>query len=230
MKTIGILGGMSWQSTQLYYRLINETVAQRLGGFHSAKIVMVSVDFADIEALQTAGDWSRAGQLLAQAAQQLERAGADCVLLATNTMHKVAEKIEQSINIPFLHIADATGLQLREQNIQRVALLGTAFTMSQGFYKDRLIDRFGLEVIVPNEAQQREIHTIIYEQLVQGLVEASSRETYVSIIETLRDQGAEQVILGCTEIGMLINKDNSPLPVLDTTAVHAQSGVTFALA
>ena len=230
MKTIGILGGMSWQSTQLYYRLINETVAQRLGGFHSAKIVMVSVDFADIEALQTAGDWSRAGQLLAQAAQQLERAGADCVLLATNTMHKVAEKIEQSINIPFLHIADATGFQLREQNIQRVALLGTAFTMSQGFYKDRLIDRFGLEVIVPNEAQQREIHTIIYEQLVQGLVEASSRETYVSIIETLRDQGAEQVILGCTEIGMLINKDNSPLPVLDTTAVHAQSGVTFALA
>lgn len=230
MRVIGVLGGMSWESTQGYYRALNEGVKAALGGFHSAKIVMVSVDFADIETLQQQGDWHAAGDLLANAAQSVERAGADCLLIATNTMHKVAPAIEQAIAIPLLHIADATAEQLTADGITRVGLLGTRFTMEQDFYIGRLEKQFGIEVVVPDPSERAIVHRIIYEELCQGRIEDESRQHYLAIIDSLHAQGAQAVILGCTEIAMLVGQRDTAVPLYDTTALHAQRAVAWALA
>lgn len=229
MQVIGVLGGMSWESTQSYYRALNEGVKQVLGGFHSAKIVLVSVDFAEIETLQQQGDWDKAGEILASAAQNVERAGADFLLLATNTMHKVAPAIEQAIGIPLLHIADATAEQLQQDGITRVGLLGTRFTMEQAFYKARLQDAFGIEVVVPDDAEREAVHRIIFDELCQGEINSDSRERYLGIIESLQQQGAQAVILGCTEIALLIEQAHTHVPLYDTTALHASRAVARAL-
>ncbi|MGP9766037.1 aspartate/glutamate racemase family protein [Halomonas sp. AOP13-D3-9] len=229
MRVIGVLGGMSWESTQGYYRALNEGVKAALGGFHSAKIVMVSVDFAEIEALQQQGDWNAAGELLASAAQSVERAGADCLLIATNTMHKVSPAIEQAITIPLLHIADATAEQLNADGITRVGLLGTRFTMEQNFYTGRLEEQFGIEVVVPDQAERDVVHQIIYQELCQGRIEDDSRQRYLAIIDSLHAQGAQAVILGCTEIAMLVSQRDTSVPLYDTTALHAQKAVVWAL-
>ena len=230
MHVIGVLGGMSWESTQHYYRALNEGVKAALGGFHSAKIVMVSVDFAEIEALQQRGDWDAAGKLLASAAQGVERAGADCLLIATNTMHKVAPAIEQAITIPLLHIADATAERLQEDGVTRVGLLGTRFTMEQEFYAGRLEEQFGIEVVVPEQGERDAIHRIIYEELCQGRIEEVSRQRYLTIINSLYAQGAQAVILGCTEIAMLVGQEDTTVPLYDTTALHTKKAVAWALA
>ncbi|MCA8864025.1 MULTISPECIES: aspartate/glutamate racemase family protein [unclassified Halomonas] len=229
MRVIGVLGGMSWESTQGYYRALNEGVKAALGGFHSAKIVLVSVDFAEIEALQQQGDWHAAGELLGNAAQSVERAGADCLLIATNTMHKVAPAIEQAITIPLLHIADTTAEQLTADGITRVGLLGTRFTMEQDFYIGRLEKQFGIEVVVPDQSERDTIHRVIFDELCQGRVEDVSRQRYLAIIDSLHAQGAQAVILGCTEIAMLVNQRNTTVPLYDTTALHAQRAVAWAL-
>ncbi|MGO2147262.1 aspartate/glutamate racemase family protein [Halomonas sp.] len=229
MQTIGVLGGMSWESTQSYYRALNEGVKRALGGLHSAKIAMVSVDFAEIEALQKQGDWETAGKILAEAAYNIERAGADFLLLATNTMHKVAPAIEHAISIPLLHIADATAEQLRKDGITRVGLLGTRFTMEQDFYKARLRDTFGIEVVVPEEEQREMVHRIIFDELCQGKISDDSREHYLKVIASLHQQGAQAVILGCTEIALLVEQAHTAVPLYDTTALHASGAVERAL-
>lgn len=230
MKTIGMLGGMSWESTASYYQALNQGVKQQLGGLHSAKIAMVSVDFAEIEALQHAGDWQATAEILANAAQQVERAGADFLLICTNTMHKVAVQIEQQIDIPLLHIADATAQKLIADNISKVGLLGTKFTMQQDFYKLRLEDAFDIEVMIPNEADQQRVHEIIYQELCLGVINAQSRSCYVTIVEDLFKRGAQAVILGCTEIALLIEQQHTKVPLYDTTSIHAQAAVKAALA
>ena len=229
MRVIGVLGGMSWESSQSYYRALNEGVKVALGGFHSAKIVMVSVDFAEIEAMQQRGDWDAAGELLASAAQGVERAGADCLLIATNTMHKVAPAIEQAITIPLLHIADATALQLQADGINQVGLLGTRFTMEQDFYIGRLEEQFGIKVVVPEQSERDTIHQVIYDELCQGRIEDVSRQCYLAIIDSLYAQGAQAVILGCTEIAMLVSQQDTEVPLYDTTALHVQRAVVWAL-
>ncbi|PKH63543.1 aspartate/glutamate racemase family protein [Halomonas sp. Choline-3u-9] len=229
MRVIGVLGGMSWESTQGYYRALNEGVKAALGGFHSAKIVMVSVDFAEIEALQQQGDWHAAGELLASAAQSVERAGAECLLIATNTMHKVAPAIEQAVTIPLLHIADATAEQLTADGITRVGLLGTRFTMEQDFYIGRLEKQFGIEVVVPDQSERDTIHRVIFDELCQGRIEDVSRQRYLAIIDSLHAHGAQAVILGCTEIAMLVGQRDTKVPLYDTTALHAQRAVAWAL-
>lgn len=229
MQVIGVLGGMSWESTQRYYRALNEGVKQALGGFHSAKIAMVSVDFAEIEALQQQGDWDKAGEVLANAAQNVERAGADFLLLATNTMHKVAPAIEKAIGIPLLHIADATAEQLQQDGITRVGLLGTRFTMEQDFYKARVLDAFGIEVVVPSDAERETVHRIIFDELCQGHINDGSRQRYLEIIDRLHQQGAQAVILGCTEIALLVEQAHTHVPLYDTTALHASRAVARAL-
>ncbi|GEN28346.1 aspartate racemase [Halovibrio variabilis] len=229
MRVIGVLGGMSWESTQGYYRALNEGVKAALGGFHSAKIVMVSVDFADIEALQQQGDWHAAGELLASAAQSVERAGADCLVIATNTMHKVAPAIEQAIAIPLLHIADATAEKLTADGMTRVGLLGTRFTMEQDFYIGRLEKQFGIEVVVPDQPERDTIHRVIFDELCQGHIEDASRQRFLAIIDSLHAQGAQAIILGCTEIAMLISQSDTTVPLYDTTALHAQQAVAWAL-
>ena len=228
MKTIGLLGGMSWESTQTYYRLINEGVKSRLGGLHSAKLVLYSVDFAEIEALQHQGDWPATARILSGAALSLENAGADFLMIGTNTMHKVAPEIEEAINIPLLHIADATAKVLTQDNIQRVGLLGTRFTMEQAFYRERL-EAAGIEVVTPDAPQRAEVHRVIYEELCQGEIQAPSREAYLAVINSLAEQGAQAVILGCTEIGLLIKQTDTPVPLYDTTAIHAAQAVNRAL-
>jgi aspartate racemase len=228
MKTIGLLGGMSWESSALYYQLINELVRDRMGGLHSAKIVMASVDFAEIEEVQRADDWARAGELLAAEAANLEAAGADFLVLCTNTMHKVAPAIEAATTIPLLHLADATATAVMAANIHTVGLLGTAFTMEQDFYKDRLTGH-GLTVIVPNEAERAIVHRIIYTELVLGIVEDSSRAEYRAIIASLCQRGAEGIILGCTEIELLVSASDSPVRVFPTTRIHAEAAVREAL-
>ncbi len=228
MKTIGLLGGMSWESTQTYYRLINEGVKSRLGGLHSAKLVLYSVDFAEIEALQHQGDWPATARILSGAALSLENAGADFLMIGTNTMHKVAPEIEEAINIPLLHIADATAKVLTQDNIQRVGLLGTRFTMEQAFYRERL-EAAGIEVVTPDAPQRAEVHRVIYEELCQGEIQAPSREAYLAVINSLAEQGAQAVILGCTEIGLLIKQTDTPVPLYDTTAIHAAQAVNQAL-
>lgn len=229
MKTIGLLGGMSWESTQAYYRLLNQQVAARLGGLHSAKVVLDSVDFADIEVLQRAGDWDALAEILVQHALRVEEAGADCLMIGTNTMHRVAPQVEAAISIPLVHIADATAQALLKDNVQRVGLLGTRFTMEQAFYRERL-EAHGIEVMVPDEAQRDDVHRIIYEELCRGVLDDISRTTYLAVVEALTQRGANGVILGCTEIGLLINQSDTHTPLYDTTFLHAQGAVEWALA
>ncbi|MDC4498717.1 aspartate/glutamate racemase family protein [Acinetobacter baumannii] len=228
MKTIGLLGGMSWESTALYYQQINKMVHRKLGKLHSAKVIINSVDFEEIAALQAKGLWQEAGAYLAEQAQNLEKAGADCILVCTNTMHKVAAQIEDSISIPFLHIADATAKEILSQNIGKVALLGTAFTMEQDFYKARLQD-YGIDVVIPNEDDRKIVHRIIYEELCLGVINPDSQQKYIAIVERLIAEGAQGVILGCTEICMLIGNIKFSVPLFDTTTIHAAEAVNFAL-
>ncbi|MFK8051424.1 MAG: aspartate/glutamate racemase family protein [Woeseiaceae bacterium] len=230
MKTIGLLGGMSWESTVGYYRAINEGVKRQLGGLHSAKIAMISVDFSPIETMQQRGDWTAMGELLAAAAVNVEAAGADCLLICTNTMHRVAPEVAAAINIPLLHIADATAHELQRAGVQRVGLLGTAFTMEQAFYKDRLRERFGLDVLTPAANDRAIVHRVIYDELCQGKIQPGSRAEYLRIIDELVKRGAEAVILGCTEIGLLVEQHHTQTQLVDTTAIHAASAVEFALA
>ncbi len=230
MKTIGLLGGMSWESTGLYYRWINEAVKKRLGGLHSAKMAMVSVDFQEIETLQHSGQWEKAGAVLAEAAQQVEAAGADFLLICTNTMHKVAPQIEAAIQIPLLHLADATAARIKEKNMKTVGLLGTNFTMEEDFYKGRLTDQHGLNVIVPSEADRQIVHRVIYEELCLGKVNEASRYEYVRIMARMQEEGAEGIIEGCTEIVMLVQQKHTASPLFDTTAIHAEEAVSMALA
>ena len=229
MKTVGLMGGMSWESTLPYYRLINEGVKARLGGLHSARLVLYSVDFAEVEELQRMGQWETAGTLLAQAAQSLQAAGAQGLVLCTNTMHKVAGAIEAAVDVPLLHIADATALAVQAAGCTRVGLLGTRFTMEQDFYKARLIDRFGLEVLVPSASQREDVHRIIYEELCLGQIHAASREVYRRIMADLVAQGAQAIVLGCTEISLLVSASDSSVPLFDTTALHAQAAVDWIL-
>ena len=229
MKTIGLLGGMSWESTQGYYRAINEGVKGKLGGLHSAELVLYSVDFQPIETLQHQGDWQGTADILAKAAIATEAAGAQCLLICTNTMHKVAEQVEQAVSIPLLHIADATAEVLLKQQIKTVGLLGTAFTMEQSFYKGRLTDKYDLSVIVPDSEDRAIVHRVIYEELCLGNTDPESKQSYLKIIEKLAENGAEAVILGCTEIGLLVNQMDTTVPLLDTTMIHAQAAVDFAL-
>lgn len=229
MKTIGLLGGMSWESTTDYYRMINEGVKHALGGLHSAEIVMYSVDFEPIEQLQHAGDWNRTAQILSEAAQRVESAGADFLLICTNTMHKVAPQIEATINIPLLHIADATAEVLVEAGIRSVGLLGTAFTMEQAFYKNRLTEKYHLNVLTPEPDDRQLVHKIIYQELCLGKVEPTSKTEYLRVIDSLAAQGAEAVILGCTEISMLVQQGDTPIKLVDTTAIHATKAVNYAL-
>ncbi|MDN3556439.1 aspartate/glutamate racemase family protein [Halomonas maura] len=229
MKTIGLLGGMSWESTESYYRALNEGVKRELGGLHSARVALYSVDFAEIEALQREDRWAEAGERLAEAARCVQAAGADFLLIATNTMHKVAPEIEAALEIPLLHIADATAERLREDGIRRVGLLGTRFTMEQAFYRERLTERFGIEVRVPEARERETVHRVIYEELCHGRIEASSKAEYLAIIDSLHEQGAEAVILGCTEIALLVGQADTRVPLYDTTAIHAASAVARAL-
>jgi len=229
MRTIGILGGMSWQSSVDYYRYINAGVADRLGGYHSARTLMLSVDFAEIEALQAADDWDAAGRRLAEDARALEAGGAGAIILATNTMHRVAPAIEAAVGIPLLHIADPTGEAIRAAGIGRVALLGTRYTMEQEFYRGRLVERFGLEVLVPDEPDRTRVHDVIYDELVHGVVRDESREAYRSVVARLVERGAEGVILGCTEIGLLLSATDVPVPVFDTTRLHCEAAVDWLL-
>lgn len=229
MKTIGLLGGMSWESTVEYYRIINETVRDRLGGLHSAQCLLFSFDFAEIEALQAAADWDAAGQRLAQAAQQLERGGAGCVVLCTNTMHRVAAAIQAAVDIPLIHIADPTAEAIQHAGLRSIGLLGTRYTMEQDFYKGRLQQRFGLDVYIPDEAGRTLVHDVIYHELVVGQIKDTSRQQYQQVIADLQTAGAEGIILGCTEVGLLIKPEHSPLPIFDTTVLHAQAAVDWAL-
>lgn len=229
MKTIGLLGGMSWESTELYYRRINEGIRHRMGGLHSARIAMFSVDFHEIETLQHEGDWEAAAGLLTASAQKVEAAGADFLLICTNTMHKVASQVEAAIQIPLLHLADATAEQIVSAGYKTVGLLGTAFTMEEDFYTGRLRDRYGLEVIVPDAHERSVIHRIIYEELCLGVVNDASRETYLQIMNGLQTAGAEAIIEGCTEIVLLVDQRHTDIPLFDTTSIHAQAAVTLAL-
>lgn len=228
MKTIGLLGGMSWESTLSYYKLINEGIKKNLGGLHSAKIAMYSVDFEPIERLQHAGDWEGTARILSDAAQNIQAAGADFLLICTNTMHKVAPEIEAAIDIPLLHIADATASVLVSEGIKSIGLLGTAFTMEQEFYKGRLMNNYGLEVLIPNDQDREIVHNIIYQELCLGKIESNSKAEYLRIIDTLAAQGAEAIILGCTEIGMLVNQEDTGVRLLDTTVIHAEQAVKHA--
>lgn len=229
MKTIGLLGGMSWESTLPYYRHINEAVRERLGGLHSARLVLYSLDFHEIEALQRQGDWAAAGTLLADAARRLESAGADFLLLCTNTMHKVADTIEAASALPLLHIADPTAAAIQAAGLQRVGLLGTRFTMEQPFYRQRLEDRHGIQVLVPDEPDRAEVHRVIYEELCRGVVSEVSRQAYRQVISRLVARGAQAVILGCTEIGLLVRADDAEVPLFDTCVLHAQAAAERAL-
>jgi aspartate racemase len=229
MRTLGLLGGMSWESTLPYYRCVNERVREKLGGLHSAKLVLYSVDFAGIERLQHAGDWDGAGRILAQAAQALERAGAEALVLCTNTMHRVLDVIEPSIGIPVIHIADATARRIRAAGLSRVGLLATRFTMEQDFYRGRL-ERNGLDVLVSEAEERAEIHRIIYDELCLGTIRESSRDTFRAIMARLVARGAEGLILGCTEIGLLVGAGDANVPVFDTARIHAEDAVDWALA
>lgn len=229
MKTIGLLGGMSWESTQHYYSAINEGIKAQLGGLHSAELVLYSVDFAPIEQLQHAGRWDECGEVLASAARKIEAGGADCLLICTNTMHKLTSQIESVIHIPLLHIADATAAALQAANVHKVGLLGTAFTMEQDFYKGRLANKFGMDVLIPEAAQRGEVHRIIYEELCQGVIKRESKVYFQQVIAALAEQGAEGVILGCTEISLLVAPEDSHIPLFDTTEIHSQQAVAFAL-
>jgi aspartate racemase len=229
MKTIGLIGGMSWESSLLYYQIINETVRERLGGLHSAQCLMWSFDFAEIEALQSTGNWDRATRRMIDAARSLEQGGADCIVICTNTMHRMAPQVQKAVDLPLIHIADATAKKIRAAGLDTIALLGTGYTMTQDFYKGRLIEVFGLNVLVPDDAGIQIVHNIIYEELVLGIVRDDSRRQYQRVIEQLAQQGAQGVILGCTEITLLIKPEHTSLPVFDTTYLHAVAAVDWAL-
>ncbi|ANZ20815.1 aspartate/glutamate racemase family protein [Streptomyces noursei] len=228
MKTIGLIGGMSWESTAEYYRLLNELTRQRLGGLHSAKCVLYSVDFAEIERLQAEARWDEAGDILAEAAKALEAAGAELLLLCTNTMHKVADRVGSAVGVPLLHLADTTAEAVRDRGVRRVGLLGTAFTMEQDFYRGRLASH-GLDVLVPKAAGREIVHRVIYEELCLGVVKEESRDAYRAVIDELIAAGAEGIVLGCTEIELLIRPQDSPVPVFPTTRLHAEAAVSRAL-
>ncbi|CAE6941753.1 Aspartate racemase [Vibrio sp. B1FIG11] len=229
MKTIGLIGGMSWESTAHYYQIINREVKARLGGLHSGKVCLYSVDFAEIETLQHQGRWDDTAIILAQAAKSVEAGGADFILICTNTMHKVADQIQQVVNVPLIHIADTTAEKLVSDGIKKVGLLGTRFTMEQDFYKQRLIDKFGVDVFVPGSDDQTIIHNVIYNELCKGEVRDDSRQHYLAIIEKLVELGAEAVILGCTEIAMLVEPHHTDVKLYDTTEIHAKAAVEKAL-
>lgn len=229
MKTIGLLGGMSWESTLTYYKIINEAIKAELGGLHSAKIILFSVDFDEIEQCQARGDWDKSGDILASAAQSLEKAEADFIVICTNTMHKVAPRVQAAIRIPILHIAEATAEELRQARILRVALLGTKYTMTQSFYKDKLVAA-GIDVLIPEAADIEVVNRVIYKELCLGAVSPASKAEYLRIIDSLAQRGAEGVILGCTEIGLLIGQKDTALPVFDTTRIHAQRAALLSLA
>lgn len=228
MKTIGLIGGMSWESTVTYYQILNRAVQQRLGGFHSARVLLDSVDFAEIEALQSSGDWDESARLLAGAARRLEGAGADLVLICTNTMHKVAPQVQAAIGVPLLHIADATADALRAAGVDTVALLGTKYTMCQDFYKERLISA-GIRVLIPEAPDVELINQMIFNELCLGILRDGSRRAFLRVIDSLAQRGAQGVILGCTEIGLLISQADTPLPVFDTTQIHAARAAELAL-
>jgi aspartate racemase len=229
MKTIGLIGGMSWESSLEYYRILNETVKDRLGGLHSAKCILYSVEFAEIEALQHAGRWDEAARIMVEAGQSLERAGADLLVLCTNTMHKLAGEIEAGVNIPLLHIADAAAEAVKAAGISRVGLLGTRFTMEQDFYRGRLTDKHGLQVIIPGQPDRELIHQVIYGELCLGVIKPESRLRFAGIIAKLVAAGAQGVILGCTEIESLVRQEDSPVSVFPTTRIHAEAAVAWAL-
>ncbi|MBE1286629.1 MAG: amino acid racemase [Alteromonadaceae bacterium] len=229
MRTIGLIGGMSWESTVSYYQAINRLVQARLGGLHSAKIVLESVDFAPIAQMQSHGEWDNAGQVLAESAARLQTAGADCVLICTNTMHNVAEQVENAIDVPLLHIADATAHALKTDLIGKVGLLGTRFTMEQDFYKGRLTEQHGIEVITPCDTSRTIVHDVIYNELCLGKIRDDSYQQYLKVIDELAQAGAQGVILGCTEIGLLVKPTDTAMPLYDTTAIHAKAAVDFVL-
>jgi aspartate racemase len=229
VRVLGLLGGMSWESTVSYYRAINETVRERLGGFHSAKLVLYSVDFDEIERLQRAGDWEKAGALLADAARALETAGAELLLVCANTMHLVAPAIEAAVRIPLLHVADATGDEIRSAGLKTVGLLGTRFTMEQAFYTERLRERHGLSVLVPGEPERELVHRVIYEELVVGKLLDASRAAYRRVMAGLVERGAQGIVLGCTEIPLLVGPEDASVPLFDTTAIHARRAAEWAL-
>lgn len=229
MKTIGLIGGMSWESSLVYYRLLNEEVRKQLGGLHSAKCVLYSVDFAEIDTMQREARWEEAGEVMAAAAKSLEAAGADMIILCTNTMHKLAYAIEEATSLPFLHIADATATAILANGHKRVALLATRFTMEQDFYIGRLRDVHGLEVLVPEKEERELVHEIIYSELCVGIISEESKQRYIAIIDRLIEQGAEAIILGCTEIGLLISAEDCTVPIFDTAAIHARVAVNTAL-
>jgi aspartate racemase len=229
MKTIGLIGGMSWESTLEYYRIINETVKTKLGGLHSAKCILYSADFAEIELLQRQGKWSEMAFILTEAAQQVEGAGAEVIVICTNTMHKVADDIQAHISIPLLHIADATAQQVKATGIQKIGLLGTRYTMEEDFYISRLVKQYGLEVIIPDAPEREIVHRVIFDELVVGTIRQTSKDQYLKIIAHLVDQGAQGIILGCTEIGMLIHPEDCRVPLFDTTRIHAEAAAEFAL-
>lgn len=228
MKTIGIIGGMSWESTVTYYQIMNETVKQELGGLHSAKILLYSVDFSEIERCQAEGDWEKSGDILASAAESLEKAGADFLVIATNTMHKVAPQIQKRIHIPIVHIAEVTAEELKQNHITTVALLGTKYTMTQEFYKEKL-ENAGITVLIPEAREIEAVNSIIYDELCLGSILETSKERYLQIIEGLKNRGAQGVILGCTEIGLLIRQEDTELPVFDTTKIHAVKAAKLSL-
>ncbi len=229
MRTIGLIGGMSWNSSLEYYRIINESIQERLGGLHSAKCILYSVDFGELGKLQREGKWEELAGLMVEAAERLQGAGADCIVICTNTMHKLADDIESSINVPLIHIADTTGDEIRKSGLSRVALLGTQFTMEEDFYKTRLEQKYGVEVVIPGQKDRQAIHNVIYEELCLGVIKQSSAEMVTAVIGGLVASGAEGVILGCTELPLLIRQESIEVPVFDTTAIHAQAAVDFGL-
>jgi aspartate racemase len=230
MKTIGMIGGMSWESSLEYYRIINEEVKERLGDLHSAKTLMYSVDFAEIELLQREGRWQEATRAMIEAARAVAAGGADFLIICTNTMHKMANEVQQSIAIPLLHIADATADVIKARGLQRIGLLGTRFTMEQDFYRGRLVEKYALDVLVPQEADREIVHRVIYDELVLGRIEPASKAEYLRIIANLAQAGADGIILGCTEIGLLVSQTDCSLPLFDTTRIHALAAVEYALA
>ncbi|MFH7016024.1 aspartate/glutamate racemase family protein [Flavobacterium sp. FlaQc-47] len=229
MKTIGLIGGMSWESSSLYYQIINRTIQEKLGGVHSSKCLLYSVDFAEIALLQKEGNWEKLGQLMIEAAQKLEKGGADFIVLCTNTMHKLSDEIEKNTSIPLIHIGDATAEKIKENNFKKVGLLGTSFTMEQDFFKGRLLDKHQIETIIPDEKQRANIHRIIYDELVKGIINTDSRNIVLEIITDLIDKGAEGIILGCTEIELLITNEFTTAKLFNTAEIHAKKAVEFAL-
>lgn len=228
MKTIGLIGGMSWESTVTYYQIVNETIKRELGGLHSAKVLLYSVDFSEIEKYQASGEWSKSAEVLADAAMNLEKAGADYIVICTNTMHKVAPEIQEKISIPIVHIAEATADELKLRGISKVGLLGTKYTMTQEFYKSKLIEA-GIEVVIPEEEGVETVNDIIYNELCLGIISEDSKNKYLNIISELEERGAQGVILGCTEIGLLIQQKDTKLPVFDTTQIHATKAALMAI-